>query len=211
MNQLLPPKLIAPVFSFILFILSEKKIPTVGSISPLAGYSSEWNEAKYLKCNTASRVNYMTDAEKEVVYILNLARMNPSLFANTVLKKYPSSHTKYYTSLMDTLLLLKPVNLLIPDSKCFESARCHATNSGAQGYVGHNRGTDECKNKKYFSGECCDYGHNKPLDIVMSLLIDEGVSSLGHREICLDSYKKLGVSIQFHNLYRYTAVLDFYN
>lgn len=211
MNILLPPKLIAPVFSFLLFIPFQKKIGFVDSISPLAGFSSEWNDAKYLKCNTASRVNYMTNAEKEVIYILNLARMNPPLFANSVVKKYPAKHTYYYTSLIDTLLLLKPVNLLIPDAKCFESASCHATISGAQGYVGHNRSTDECKNKKHFTGECCDYGHNKPLDIVMSLLIDEGVSSLGHREICLDSYKKLGVSIQFHNLYRFTAVLDFYN
>jgi uncharacterized protein YkwD len=211
MNFLLPPKLIAYACSIFFFISSEIKSNFINSISPLAGFSSEWNEVKYLKCNTASKVNYMTSAEKEVIYILNLARMNPSLFANSVVKKYPANHTNYYTSLMNTLLLLKPVNLLIPDSMCFKSARCHATTSGAQGYVGHNRSTEECKNKKHFNGECCDYGHNKPLDIIMSFLIDEGVSSLGHREICLDSYNKLGVSIQYHKLYGYTAVLDFYN
>ncbi len=210
MKFLLPTNLIASVFAFVCFLPSEKKSNSINLISPLATYSSEWNDAKYLKCNTASKANYMTSAEKDVIYILNLARLNPSLFANSVAKKYTSFHTKYYTSLIDTLLLLKPGKLLFPDSNCFKSALCHATNSGAEGYVGHTRSKDECKNKRYFNGECCDYGHNKALDIIMSLLIDEGVPSLGHREICLSSYNKLGVSIQFHNLYGHTAVLDFH-
>lgn len=136
--------------------------------------------------------------------------MNPVLFANTVIKKYPAGHSNYYTSLLDTMLSLKPLKLLYPDSLCFAGAQCHALNSGAEGYVGHTRSKEECRKKWYYSGECCDYGHNKPLDIIMSLLIDEDVESLGHREICLSSYKKIGVSVQYHALYSYTAVLDFH-
>ncbi len=152
----------------------------------------------------------MTDAEKEVIYVLNLARMNPVLFANTVVKKYPANHSDYYTSLLATMLTLKPIKLLYPDSLCFAGALCHAINSGAEGYAGHTRSTEECRKKWYYNGECCDYGHNKPLDIIMSLLIDEDVPSLGHRDICLSGYKKIGVSIQFHKAYRHTAVLDFH-
>jgi uncharacterized protein YkwD len=107
------------------------------------------------------------------------------------------------------MLTLKPVKLLYPDSLCFAGAQCHALNSGAEGYVGHTRSTEECSQKRYFSGECCDYGHNKPLDIILSLLIDEDVPSLGHREILLSDYRKMGISIQFHKLYRFNAVLDF--
>jgi hypothetical protein len=210
MKFILPPSLLACLLVFVSFIPATKVSPPIIPPSPLASYSTLWNDAKYLKCNTAAKANYMTAAEKEVIYILNLARTNPALFTNTVIKKYPVRKTGYYTSLLDTMLTLKPMKLLYPDSLCFAGALCHAINSGAEGYVGHNRSTDECRKKWYFNGECCDYGHNKPLDIIMSLLIDEGVESLGHRDICLSSYKKIGVSIQHHTVYSYTTVIDFH-
>jgi hypothetical protein len=208
MKFLLPPGLLACLLVFASFIPAKEVTVPITAVSPLASYSTVWNDARYLKCNTAAQTNYMTSAEKEVIYILNLARMNPVLFANTVIKKYPAEHTNYYASLLDTMLSLKPVKLLYPDSLCFAGAQCHALNSGAEGYVGHTRSNEECRKKWYYSGECCDYGHNKPLDIILSLLIDEDVPSLGHREILLSDYRKMGVSIQFHKLYRFNAVLD---
>ncbi len=210
MKFLLPPGILAFLLVLVSFIPAKQVSPSTDGFSPLAGYSADWNDARYLKCNTAVNAKYMTSSEKEVIYILNLARMNPVLFANTVIKKYPASHSDYYSSLLKTMLTLKAVELLYPDSLCFAGALCHAVNSGAEGYVGHTRSTEECKKKWYYNGECCDYGHNKPLDIIMSLLIDEGVSSLGHRNICLSSYKKIGVAIRPHQLYRHTAVLDFH-
>lgn len=187
------------------------------AMSPLAAYSAEWNNPRYNKCNTAANASYLTEAEKETIYILNLIRANPLLFANTVVKRYPEKsgqgylvNSAFYTGLLDTLRKLKPRNFyLTPDINCFYSAKCHALYAGATGYTGHERSTEECKSKKHFNAECCDYGHNKPLDIIMSLLIDEGVPSLGHREICLGSYKKMGVSIQAHQQYGYNTVLDF--
>lgn len=159
----------------------------------------------------------MSANEKELVYILNLARLNPSLFASTVVKKYPEKSDKgylvnsdYYKSLLDTMKKMKPLNLLQPDSLCYTSAFCHAVSSGHAAYTGHDRQTDDCKEKRNFNGECCDYGNEKPLDIVLSLLIDNWVPSLGHRWICLNSYKRIGVSIQPHKGYRHNAVLDFH-
>jgi hypothetical protein len=47
-------------------------------------------------------------------------------------------------------------------------------------------------------------------DIVLQLLIDHDVPSLGHRIICLSSaYSVVGVSIQYHSRYGKCAVLDF--
>ena len=190
--------------------LSYREPVTPAIPSPLASYSPMWNDAKYLKCNTATKARYLTPAEKEVIYVLNLVRMDPALFANTVLPKYPVTHSPYYESLLVKLRTIKPLGALASDSLCFVGAKCHAVNSGIEGYVGHERGTQECRDKWYFNGECCDYGHDKALDIVLSLLIDDGVPSLGHRNICLSKYVKLGVSIQPHKLYRYNAVLDFH-
>jgi len=200
----------------IFFCCSFTGLPETTPVSPLASFSVEWNNPIYLKCNTAKDANYMTGPEKEVIYILNLLRANPVLFAKTVVKQYPEKsgqgylvNSWYYTSLLDTLKKIKPIAGLNPDINCFNSAKCHALYAGATGYVGHERNTQECQSKKYFNGECCDYGNKEPLDIVMSLLIDEGVPSLGHRDVCLSSYKKIGVSIQAHQKYRYNAVLDF--
>src|SRR3569832_2198927 len=107
------------------------------SPSPLADYSTEWNDAKYLTCNTAANVRYMTEEEKKVIYILNMARMNPALFAKTVVNQYPEKgkwsvnrSSYYFTSLLDTLQKLKPLNLLYPDSLCYKSALCHAVTTG---------------------------------------------------------------------------------
>jgi hypothetical protein len=214
MKFLLPPTLLAALLVLTSFIngnsISKPTVP-----SPLSSYSTLWDDAKYLKCNTASGVNYMSASEKEVIYILNMARTNPVLFANTVIKQYPEKagqkslyNSHYYKSLLDTMLKLDPVSLLFPDTLCYNGAECHAINSGKEGYIGHQR-SKTCLKKWKFNAECCDYGHNKALDILMALLIDEDVPSLGHRYICISTYKKIGVSIQPHKSYNYNAVLDF--
>jgi uncharacterized protein YkwD len=100
--------------------------------------------------------------------------------------------------------------MLYPDNACFISAKSHAYQSGITGYVGHERKTPGSKSKEHFNGECCEYGHSDPLDIVLSLLIDVGIPSLGHRVVCLGDYAKLGVSLQPHKRYSINTVLDFY-
>lgn len=190
---------------------------SMSAISPLASYSKEWNDIKYSRCNTAAGAAYLSNDEKELIYILNLVRTNPVLFNNTVLKKYPQvsgkpellNNEKYYKSLVRTLANMQPLELLQPDKILFESAACHAASSGQTGYVGHKRVNSSCEKLKSYYGECCDYGNKEPLDIILSLLIDEGVASLGHRELFLRNYLKVGVSIKPHVKWGTTAVFDF--
>ncbi len=201
-----------------LLLFSQNSIKPVIVVSPLALYSSQWNDDKYSKCNTAANAPYLRKSEKDVIYILNLIRSYPALFAKTVLKKYPAisgndylvDDTYYFKSLVDTLLTLAPMQMLYPDKACFISAKSHAYQSGITGYVGHERKAPDSKLKKHYYGECCDYGHKDALEIVLSLLIDEGIPSLGHRDICLSNYSKVGVSIQPHKKYGTNTVLDFY-
>lgn len=208
------------VFIFTAFSLSAQQAiaPTTISISPLAEFSAEWNKPEYEQCNTAADEKFMNTKEKEVIYIINLVRSNPQLFANTVLTKYSELIGKeamlndkyYYQSLLNTLRKMEQQTLLYADEKCYASAACHAQKSGLSGYTGHARSGTDCKAKKYYLGECCDYGNKDPLYIVLSLLIDEGMPSLGHRTILLGDYENIGVSIRKHKTYRYNAVLDFY-
>jgi hypothetical protein len=149
--------------------------------------------------------------------MLNLLHTDPKLFANTVVAKYPEYMNKSYLknvseyqSLLDTLRKVRTLPLLYPDCLCFESAKCLAVHAGKTAYVGHERKTEECKTKKHYQGECCQYGHKDPLSIVMALLIDQGAPSSGHRFLCLSDYGHIGVSIQPHTDYGHNTVIDFY-
>lgn len=183
--------------------------------SPLSSFSSDWDKPEYQACNTAVNTDYLSDAEKNIIYILNLARMNPPLFAETVVRAYPAytgrtslSGSDYFRSLLVFLKNQSPKPLLFPEDKLYESAKCHAETSGESGYIGHKRRTRDCKNVQAFLGECCHYGYQDPLSIVMSLLIDEGVPSLGHRIILFKPHTQIGVSLQPHKTYRWNTVLD---
>ncbi|HEX2683687.1 MAG TPA: hypothetical protein VHL77_07135 [Ferruginibacter sp.] len=197
-------------------LFSQARYASTTVVSPLSSYSNEWNNIKYSACNTAANIPYLGKNEKEVIYILNLVRAYPALFANTVLKKYPAASGNdylatdsfYFLTLVNTLEKMEAVELLYPDKACFESARCHAIQSGRTGYVGHERKTKDCKAKKHFYAECAEYGHSDPLEIVLALLIDEGIPSLGHRYACLGEFSLLGVSIQPHSKYNVNTVLD---
>jgi hypothetical protein len=184
--------------------------------SPLAKYSTDWNGEQFRLCNTASSVSYLSEKEKEVIYIINLVRKYPLMFAKTVLKKYPLiagkeylvNDNNYFQSLVKELSILDQMPLLTPDNLCYSSAFCHANTSGKSGYTGHDRITNACKENEYFWGECCSYGYDDPLEIVMQLLIDKDVPSLGHRSILLGKYQTIGVSIQPHSKYSFNAVID---
>ena len=175
--------------------------------------SKEYHESLLKNENfrdTASARNtaWLSKSEKELVYWLNYARLNPEKFCMKYI--YPlylqDKNNVYIATLMDYMLSMKPVPALIPDKQLFESAECHAVSMGKEGKLGHAR-LKGCKGN--FSGECCSYGLSDPLRIVIQLLVDEWVPSLGHRYICLGTYSKLGVSIRPHKSFGTNAVLDF--
>jgi hypothetical protein len=63
----------------------------------------------------------MKNTEREVIYILNLARLHPALFAKTVLAKYPSvsgndnlvNDQYYYQSLVKEMLSMQQAPVII--------------------------------------------------------------------------------------------------
>lgn len=187
--------------------------------NPLAEYGDKWKDARFQACNTAKNVSYMSQVEKDVVYILNMARTAPRLFAETVIGRANDVSEflgreqagSYYASLIAQLNNMKPLGILRPDSLCTVSARCHAVSSGKKGYVGHVRQSAECRKKSHYMGECCHYGSDHALEVVVLLLQDQGVADLGHRKICLGDYARIGVAVAPHRSdYGHIAVLDFY-
>lgn len=164
--------------------------------------------------NTAKDTDYLTQDEKDIFLYNNLARMYPKSFYDLYKafvesnpnRAYLLTSNHYYKTLSEDLLNNAPAGPLMPDWTMFGLAECWAKESGEKGIVGHDR--ISCTSG--YSGENCSYGYNGALDIVMQLLIDHGVESLGHRRNMLNSeYKGLGVAIRPHAGYRFCAVQDF--
>ncbi len=86
-------------------------------------------------------------------------------------------------SLIADLNKITAVAALKPDKVMFDLALCFAKASGEKGQVGHDRSATGCA--AGYAAENISYGDLNTLDVFMSLLIDEGVPSLGHRTNCL--------------------------
>ncbi len=179
------------------------------------------NPAGYEAAHFPGDVTYMSAEEKEVLYLINLARINPKLFSDTFLKFYLDStgeNDKWTRSLQKELMKRKPVQPLSPAEDLFREAENHAMDMGESGKSGHNtssgkgpRGRFKNLLKKYHSiGENCDYGHGRAIDIVMALLIDKNISSLGHRKNILSpKFYYAGIAIRRHKKLGWNCVIDF--
>lgn len=185
------------------------------------GVSGEWSSSELEKANTVSGVDYLSTEEQQVIVLCNLARLDGDKFVRTYAKPYLKDQSNdYIISLYSDLKKVKNRKMLVPDERLSAAANFHAQDMGGAGLIGHNSsdGTpmDKRLSKWYphymLLGENCDYGYDKAIDIVMHLLVDEGIESLGHRKNILDAqYGKIGVSIQPHKTYRYNCVQDFAN
>ena len=120
--------------------------------------------------------------------------------------KEETSNSHYYLSLFRKLAEMKPRGILKPDYQLFKTAECWAVEAGERGLKGHDR--INCR--KDYNAEACDYGNNNGFDVVLNLLVDKFVPSLGHRKILLGNFSEMGAAIRPHNSdLDYTAVLDF--
>ncbi|TAD86577.1 MAG: CAP domain-containing protein [Bacteroidetes bacterium] len=199
------------------FCLSQPYGATANTKNPLIKWSNAWEAPKYAAANTSANSRFHSAWEMEFVYLLNLVRMNPPLFAKTVLQSYPDSsdpdlrQANEYKSLLRELAVLQPLGILQPDSLCWVSAKCHATTSGKNGYLGHERLTKDCENKMHFLSECIHYGPSTPLGALVSQLVDRNVPDLGHRRALLNpKFTLVGVSRQPHKGFANNVVINLY-
>ncbi len=177
--------------------------------------SNSWSQIELNKANTVNNISYLNDTEKEAVIILNLARLYPKKFVQIELidfngtKKYGEylKDSYYKKSLIRTMNKMKPLSALVPDSLMTINAKCFAVESGKRGYEGHKR--INCEKKNF--AECCSYGMETGKDIIMQLLIDHNVPSLGHRKGCFDeTLTTIGVGVASHKKWDTCCVIELY-
>jgi len=182
-------------------------------VSTVTIINKEWTPQQIDAANTAVNVNFLTKEERETILYLNLARLYPKRFAAIEVKNYTGGerfgnfvkNSPYKASLMTTLNSMKSLKALYFDSASYQNAKCFAIESGNNGLFGHNR--INCPKGNF--AECCSYGMDNGLEIVLSWLIDDKVPNLGHRINCLNpEYNKIGVSIHSHTTFRICAVAD---
>lgn len=200
-------------------------IVTLSLITVLQTLSAQdlslWKREILDSANTGANVKYLTEEEKKVLLLMNLARIDGKAFAEKILKLFTitdnTTDNEYLKSLYADLKALPSLKPLKPFEKLCQSAAYHANDMGSKGQTGHDssNGT-KCfdRIKKYYDGgymaENCSYGFGDALNIVMQLLIDDGIASKGHRmSIISPNYKKVGLSIKPHKSYSYNCVQDF--
>ena len=177
---------------------------------------SEWSAQELAKANTAQNTN-LSEQEKLVFLYCNLARLDGAKFARTYAAKYLTGNSSYVASLKRDLQQVKNRPMLYPEKNLCATAAMHAIDMGTKGMTGHNSSDGTaCFTRigKYYkcgnAAENCSYGYSDALDIVMQLLIDDGLPSVGHRVNILNAtYNAMGTSIKIHKTYRYNCVQDF--
>lgn len=179
----------------------------------------QWSAAEVKKANTAAGVSSLSAEEQKVIYLCNLARLNGAKFRDTYAKGYLGNKSNgYISSLYSDLASVQNLPMLVPDALLCKSAAYHSQDMGNSGRTGHNSsdGTDcfariaRFGYKAGYRAENCSYGYGDAIGIVMQLLVDEGVSSLGHRKNILGPrYVAIGVSIKPHSGYRFNCTQDF--
>ena len=183
----------------------------------------EWDNPFYRLASTARHTKYVSPMAKELIYLHNLCRTNPKLFANTYAKKYlgsdwnrPPDH--YVSSLKKKLLNSESVPFLYPYQPYFKAAKAHARDLSDSQTFAHESsdGTGFGKRLKKFSNaggyraENIQGGTSTPIDCFFSLMIDRGVPSYGHREnIMFGELGYIGIGIEEGGLYGLNWVFDF--
>ena len=175
--------------------------------------AQNWTTAQIERANTAKNIEYLTTTEKECILYINLCRLYPKDFLKYEVVNYFGTekygdyvkNSSYRQSLMNLLNYMQPIEPLYFDNEAYKNAKCFAIEQGKAGTTGHTR--INCKDGNY--AECCAYGMDTGKDIVLQLLIDHDVPSLGHRINCLNkAYTKIGVSVQNHAKWDTCAVID---
>lgn len=99
----------------------------------------------------------------------------------------------------------------------YKVAKAHVDTQGKTSLTGHDRTDGKTWSAVISSagtysnaGENISYGVNTARGIVIQLLVDDGVSSLGHRKNMLSTtFDSVGIAYGEHKGYRYMCVMDF--
>ncbi len=162
-----------------------------------------------------------SELDMAVLAEINLARANPKNYAETYIAPLSGRFSaEYFNECIEEMKALKPLLDYTFSPALWRMAKAHADTQGKTGQTGHDRTNgktfavalgDYCSS--YIQGgENISYGYSAARDIVIQLLVDDGVTTRGHRKNILStSYTQAGAAVAPHSTYRNMCVIDFAN
>jgi len=174
--------------------------------------------------------------EELIIGELNFARTQPAeyatfleqhkaLFVDPLIFQTPdgsrivtSEGTAAVDEAIDFLRNVKPVMAFKPSLGLTKAALDHNNDTGPLGLVGHQGSDgsspfDRMKRHgqwKISAGENISYGHEDPRQIVIQLIVDDGISNRGHRaNIFEPKFQRIGVAVGQHKVYGFMCTMDF--
>jgi Cysteine-rich secretory protein family len=151
---------------------------------------------------------------------LNLARENPSLYATFVVDAGPLHMIERGRAVDEAVRFLKKMRPLQPLTlsvgMCHAAAdHCAEQIDGQLGHDGDGRSTPGDRISRYGRwsatwGENISYAQKTARGVVLSLIIDDGVRSRGHRKNIFNSkFNYAGAAFGPHARYRTVCTIDF--
>ncbi len=189
----------------------------LGLTTPLAAQEPSAFERALLTEHNAARTN-------PVAYAAHLEALLPH-FDGTVLRR-PGSSVGLQTNegasavreAIRALRQQQPVAALEWSDGIFRAARDHQRDQGPRGATGHS-GSDgstmDSRLRRYgawvgTAAENIDYGSTSARDVLISLIVDDGVPSRGHRRnIFNPDIRVMGGACGEHTRYRTMCVIDY--
>lgn len=185
--------------------------------------------------NTAKKTSRLNDLEREVVFELNKVRSNPRRYCELYLEPlYSAYNGKIYSypgqeptltkegngALMECIAVLRktnPLPTLRPIDGLTKSARMLVDDQqfGGIGHITRNGSTPQKRMEMYgewdvASAEDLAYGNFEARQIVIALLIDDGVPDRAHRQNVLNpKFRLVGVATGKHPSYKTMCVIDY--
>lgn len=159
-----------------------------------------------------------SEFELSILAEVNLMRSNPKDYAEKYIKpRINSRSSSYWTSCVNDMSKCGQLSELSYAEGLYRISKDHSSTQGKTGQTGHTRTngqdwTDCIDNYGTYSniGENISYGMSTPREILIQLLVDDGVSSLGHRKNLLSTeYTSIGVSFDDHQIYACMCVMNF--
>ena len=159
--------------------------------------------------------------EDRILAELNFARTNPSGYADVIAERLSTYRGKEgKRAIRECIAVLRraePRPPLTASPHVARAARDHVRDQSRSGRTGH-RGSDGStpfsRIDRYVTtngaGENIQYGLYDPRDIIVELLIDDGIAGRGHRVNILDpNFVHIGIATGPHPRYRTMSVMDF--